>query len=301
MSTNLLPFTKNYPKCGKLLSYSCSRTLKSSLQSNTRCRSCINKSRENAYTAEEIAFLTNNYPKLGGKYCAQVLNRSVASILVKSQKLGLSFLPFPVQNPTDNKVCCKCHQEMSKTYFGRSSHTKDKLNKCCKPCLKRYRSSRDVLLKKYQYDQKYREYKKQTDPIYNLKKRLRSSFKTVFNNKKIRKNYHVLDLLGCSLDFFIKHIESQFDQHMTWENKGFYGWHIDHIIPCSTFDFTKEEDLKKCWHYTNLRPLWGTTEIAKQYGYDETYIGNLNKGDRLIIDSCDFQSLNAEKSQSPKM
>ena len=31
---------------------------------------------------------------------------------------------------------------------------------------------------------------------------------------------------------------------------------IDHIIPCIKFDLSKLEEQEKCFHYTNLQPLW---------------------------------------------
>jgi len=85
-------------------------------------------------------------------------------------------------------------------------------------------------------------------------------------------------LFGCSKDEIKSHIESQFRPGMNWDNWALDGWHIDHIKPCSSFDLTKKEEQKKCFHYTNLQPLWATTDIAKQYG-EENYIGNLNKRD----------------------
>ena len=70
-------------------------------------------------------------------------------------------------------------------------------------------------------------------------------------------------LLGCTVSFFMKHIESQWKEGMTWDNYGYRGWHIDHIIPCSAFDLTKEEEQKKCFHYTNQQPLWAEENMKK--------------------------------------
>jgi len=54
----------------------------------------------------------------------------------------------------------------------------------------------------------------------------------------------------------MKHIESQFDENMTWENYGSY-WHVDHIKPQSLFEFESADDdgFKKCWALENLQPL----------------------------------------------
>ena len=44
--------------------------------------------------------------------------------------------------------------------------------------------------------------------------------------------------------------------------------HIDHIIPCSLFDHTNEEEIKKCWNWRNLRYLPAKENISKQNALD---------------------------------
>lgn len=50
---------------------------------------------------------------------------------------------------------------------------------------------------------------------------------------------------------------------MNWSNYGRTGWHIDHIIPIASFDFSKKENIEKCFHYSNLQPLWAVDNIRK--------------------------------------
>lgn len=95
------------------------------------------------------------------------------------------------------------------------------------------------------------------------------------------KKHKTIDYLGCLIPDFILYLESKFQKGQTWNNYGKNGWHIDHIIPCNSFDLSKEEEQKKCFHYSNLQPLWATTEIARSYGCFDC-IGNLNKNAKLI-------------------
>lgn len=64
--------------------------------------------------------------------------------------------------------------------------------------------------------------------------------------------------MGVSLSEFRQHIESQFTEGMSWDNygRGKDKWNLDHIVGCNNFDLSKEEDRLKCFHYTNLRPMW---------------------------------------------
>jgi len=79
----------------------------------------------------------------------------------------------------------------------------------------------------------------------------------------------VMRLCGCTPDFLRQHLESQFSPGMTWDNRGVWRigqpmtWHIDHIKPCMSFDLSKKEDQQKCFHYTNLRPMWARDNIIK--------------------------------------
>mgnify|MGYP003386492334 CR=1 FL=1 len=71
------------------------------------------------------------------------------------------------------------------------------------------------------------------------------------------------DLVGYSVDELRVHIERQFIKGMTWENMG--EWHIDHIIPASSFYYATPIDpgFKAAWALTNLRPLWATANMQK--------------------------------------
>lgn len=57
----------------------------------------------------------------------------------------------------------------------------------------------------------------------------------------------------------------KFEPGMTWDNlgKGEGKWQIDHIIPCSYFDLTKEENQRICFNYRNLQPLWAKDNLEK--------------------------------------
>ena len=78
-----------------------------------------------------------------------------------------------------------------------------------------------------------------------------------------------INLLGCSIEQLWNHLEKQFKKGMTRKNHGL--WHIDHIKPCAAFDLTKPEEQQKCFHYTNLQPLWAKENLMKSDKYEKTY------------------------------
>ena len=93
---------------------------------------------------------------------------------------------------------------------------------------------------------------------YKLKHLLRSRINKIL---KFKRNKSSIEVLGCTIDDFIKYMGSKFLEGMSWDNYGYYGWHIDHIIPLSSGK-TEEEILKLC-HYTNLQPLWAKQNLKK--------------------------------------
>jgi 5-methylcytosine-specific restriction endonuclease McrA len=76
--------------------------------------------------------------------------------------------------------------------------------------------------------------------------------------------------VGYTVGSLAKHLESQFDDKMSWNNYGKY-WHIDHIIPKSWFSYedVKDKDFQKCWALNNLQPL----EAMKNLSKNNRYIG----------------------------
>lgn len=95
--------------------------------------------------------------------------------------------------------------------------------------------------------------------------RLRTRIGHLVRSNGFRKSDSTERLLGCSIDFFMGYIEALFLDGMSWENYGVNedNWHIDHIKPCNTFDLFDEEEQQRCFHYTNLRPLWSKDNLRR--------------------------------------
>lgn len=69
--------------------------------------------------------------------------------------------------------------------------------------------------------------------------------------------------IGCTWDELRAHLEARFLPGMSWENWSRSGWHVDHIIPLSSFDLSDREQRQRAFHYTNLQPLWAADNLSK--------------------------------------
>jgi hypothetical protein len=106
---------------------------------------------------------------------------------------------------------------------------------------------------------KKRQENKKANPNYKaIKAHRRRLAKTI--NKKTCKT---IEVLGCSPLELRLHLESLWTEGMSWDNYGFKGWHIDHKIPIALFDLSCPEQMKICFHYTNLQPLWAKDNLSK--------------------------------------
>ena len=83
-----------------------------------------------------------------------------------------------------------------------------------------------------------------------------------------------LELLGCSIEYFLFYIEKQFKPGMTWANYARFGWNLDHIQPVRSFDLSDPEQQKACFHYTNFQPLWWRENLTKRAKYKEGLTGH---------------------------
>lgn len=131
----------------------------------------------------------------------------------------------------------------------------------------RYLNEREVLLKrkKEQYarhkkSQRAYERKREKENIeVLLASRLRSRLRRAISQGY--RNTSVIELTGCSILDLKKYSESKFLDGMNWNNYG--EWHIDHILPCASFNLKDPKQQKACFHYTNLQPLWARDNISK--------------------------------------
>jgi hypothetical protein len=78
--------------------------------------------------------------------------------------------------------------------------------------------------------------------------------------------------------------QSQFKDGASWENFG-EKWQFEHIIPVTYFDFSAEEELRRCWNFINIRV--DIIDVTKERGV---------KPDLLVARNY-FKSL-YEKTQS---
>lgn len=208
--------------------------------------------------------------------------------------------------PEGYKRCCVCKEAKPYGAFGKLSSASDGLKYECKECRKvsyLENQQKNIEKSKKYYDEnkediavKNRIYKETNAEYY------RSYFKQYYidNKEQLKENimanhykrmeedigYRVLtrcrtrlyqavkghvkskrtiELIGCPVESLLEHLERQFTRGMSWDNYG--EWHIDHIKPCASYDFSKEEHQRECFHYSNLQPLWAKDNHRKAARY----------------------------------
>ena len=129
--------------------------------------------------------------------------------------------------------------------------------------IKQWRLNNKEKIKKY--TNKYHKKRIKIDPNYKLIRNMRTRIWFALKGKY--KSKSTIKLLGCSVEKCWQHLESKFQPGMTRKNHGL--WHVDHIIPCVSFDLTNPEQQKICFHYTNLQPLWAEDNLKKGAKYDK--------------------------------
>jgi hypothetical protein len=184
------------------------------------------------------------------------------------------------------KQCTQCKKEKENSEFPKDKRTKSGLYSACKSCHYEYiKSWRREYHKnwyrknKKRYDEntkkwidENREYFKELRRDYmknvwlkNPQNRLDANIRRfVWQSLKGKKaGQKWKELVGYTIEDLMKHLESQFDDKMTWQNYG--EWHVDHIIPRSHFKYETAEDpeFKKCWALENLQPMWAIENFKK--------------------------------------
>ena len=203
-----------------------------------------------------------------------------------------------IENEVEIKHCPTCDSWKDLSEYNKQSSSWDKLARMCRKCYCEYKTNKrkndekykqsDILYKqkyeqsgrrkevsKIRYEEKkdeilkkciaYNKKKYNTDPYFKVVCCMRSRISKLLKQKNADKYNKFYNYLGCSKQDFILYFQAKFKEVMTWENHG--EWHIDHIKPCASFNLLNEEEQKKCFHYTNLQPLWASENLSKGSKY----------------------------------
>lgn len=197
---------------------------------------------------------------------------SICKILKNIEEFGLDKMGIDGRE----RRCKKCVSLKSqKTYWKNPEMAKKKsreqrinnpilAEKLRKQCRAYQKQNRDKINKR-------RRERISSSPKEKITKSCRDRLTAIIKKGLANKIVNTKELYGCTIEQLKAHLESKFRPGMTWKNYGFHGWHIDHIVPCAAFDLTKLEEQKKCFHYTNLQPLWR--------------FENQSKGNRIISET----------------
>jgi hypothetical protein len=69
------------------------------------------------------------------------------------------------------------------------------------------------------------------------------------------------NLIGCTPKTLLAHISAQFQPGMAWSNYG--AWVVDHRRPVCSFDLHDVDQVRQCFCFLNLQPLWDKENKAK--------------------------------------
>ena len=160
---------------------------------------------------------------------------------------------------------CECHRHIKTKRqcinCNKEFYAVVRSKKLCHNCITKKRKLENIeCFRKKKRDYYHTVLKK--NPEIVIKERLKARLRNILKYNNINKTMNTLNLLGCDMSFFIKYLESKFKDGMSWDNRNL--WHIDHIRPCASFDLTKPEDQRKCFHYTTLQPLWAEENLRKR-------------------------------------
>ena len=142
-----------------------------------------------------------------------------------------------------------------------------------KDCIKKdgYKSECIFWSKEYYYVNRdwvlnnRKTYVKKNRAKINLYQKKRRDSDLNFNlphNLRVREANETFDFFGCSHSFFENWIIHQLYGNMTLENYGSV-WQIDHCLAVTSFNLLDGNDMKNCFNWVNLRPMYVKANIIK--------------------------------------
>jgi hypothetical protein len=198
------------------------------------------------------------------------------------------------------KACCTCKDWRALTEYGKLTSHWDGLRNDCNHCLRDYRTSEKRKAQMTEYNKEYwvktkdvqterhrqwreanrdhlnacmrnyipqwEKHQRETNPEFKITKNMRNRLYKAVKAQGADKSARTYELVGCTSEELMAHLEAQFAEGMSWDNYG--EWHVDHIKPCALFNLLLADEQEACFHYTNLQPLWGPDNCSKGARYE---------------------------------
>jgi hypothetical protein len=154
-------------------------------------------------------------------------------------------------------TCIRCHTKKPRREFYESVLANGQRR--CKACSKERDAARFQALKA----DAQRYARRLSNPVRLLRNRTDSTMRAALLRRGASKDPGVFRHLDYSLNDLRLHLERTFAKGMNWENMK--EWHIDHIVPVSSFEFNtaQDEGFRRCYALSNLRAMWAEDNLSK--------------------------------------
>lgn len=153
--------------------------------------------------------------------------------------------------------------ELKCNHCGAKFAKSHKRQRYCIPCSDLSSANQLPHLKEWNrnYQREYQKRRRQESPSAAINARMSAGIKNSLASDKNGRSWE--SLVGYTISDLMDHLEAQFVNGMTWDNRG--EWHIDHIRPLCSFDFQTPDcpQFREAWALTNLQPLWAVDNLRK--------------------------------------
>lgn len=164
--------------------------------------------------------------------------------------------------------CYSCQKAMSRAW--KAKH-KEKANELSRKWKEENREHVSEYNKQYDAENRetirkrstaYHVERCKTDPNFKLAKTLRTRYSSVLKGGRLDDSS--LKILGCSIENFKKWLSYRFTDEMAFDNHGKV-WDLDHVVAIVKFDLQDEQEIRKCFHWTNFQPLTCSKNRSKNH------------------------------------
>jgi len=241
------------------------------VKSENLCKECNNKARKEKYKNDE-AYKTKLIESTRKHYKTKMEKTKNEPPVITNKQCNVCNVVQPSTNfRIDRLKCIDCERNHGKEYR-RNEIGQQKSKQWLENNSERMT---ELQAKWFQNNKQHVNEKlnirRNNDPIYKFIIVNRSRLHVILKSSK---SLHTMEYLDCNGVEFYEWISTHFNETINFENHGTV-WHIDHVIPISTFNFQKDnvtEIAKIAFNWRNTMPLLKEHNLSKNNKIDREQI-----------------------------